>query len=242
VEPKPRVLIVLATYNERENIERMLPVLLKLPLEAGIIVVDDASPDGTSDIVRQAAEADPGRVVLISRPGKLGYGSAFVAGFRRALETEADVIVSMDADFSHAPRSVPSLVKRLSDADMAIGSRYVGGMRILNWSMRRLLLSFGANTYINAILRFGLTDCTSGFRAYRAEVLRGIDLDRAASRGYAFLVEILEMAHRQNRHIVEEPIVYTERQRGRSKMSRGVITEAIVRPWQLLWRRLLGRG
>jgi len=236
------VAVVLATYNERENIETLLPELLALPVRPTVVIVDDASPDGTADVVRAVAEQHPGRVHLVERSGKLGYGSAFVAGFRRAMETGADIIASMDADYSHDPQSIPALVRRLERCDMAIGSRYVGGIRILNWSMQRLLLSAGANRYINTVLRFGLSDCTSGFRAYRAEVLRSIDLDRAGSRGYAFLVEILELVFRKGYRVEEEPIVYTERQKGRSKMSRGVIVEAFGRPWRLLLGRLFSRG
>jgi dolichol-phosphate mannosyltransferase len=238
---EPKVAIVVATYNERENMERLVPILLALPIGASVIVVDDGSPDGTGAAVRKAGENCPGRVDLIERGGKLGYGSAFVQGFRRALENGSDKIVSMDADFSHDPQSIPGMIEKLTDHDMAIGSRYVGGIRILNWSMSRLLLSCGANRYINTILRFGLTDCTSGFRAYRADVLRAIDLERAGSRGYAFLVEILEMATRKRFSVAEFPIVYTERQAGRSKMSRGVILEAVFRPWQLLLRRMFSR-
>ncbi len=235
------VAIVLATYNERENVQHLLPELLQLPIKATVVVVDDASPDGTGNSIRAVMDEHPQRVHLVERSGKLGYGSAFVAGFRKALEVGADVIVSMDADFSHDPQSVPNLVARLQHCDMAIGSRYVNGIRILNWSMRRLLLSAGANHYINTILRFGLSDCTSGFRAYRSEVLKAIDLEKAGSRGYAFLVEILEMVHRKAFRIGEEPIIYTERERGRSKMSRGVIIEAFGRPWILLLRRLFSR-
>ncbi len=238
----PAVAIVLATYNERENMEIMVPQLLALPIEPMVIVVDDNSPDGTAQVVQKVADANPGRVILIQRAGKLGYGSAFVVGFRKAMETGATMIVSMDADFSHDPQSIPAMIKRLGNCDMVIGSRYVGGIRILNWSMRRLLLSAGANTYINSILRFGLSDCTSGFRAYRREVLQSINLEGAGARGYAFLVEILEMVHRRHYRIEEEPIVYTERQLGRSKMSHGVILEAFGRPWKLLARRILAHG
>ena len=213
-----------------------------LPLAANIVIVDDRSPDGTAELIRAAQELHPGRIELIERPGKLGYGSAYVDGFRRALELGADVIVSMDADFSHDPQSVPALVEALEHHDVVIGSRYVGGIRILNWSMRRLLLSTGANFYVNTLLRFGVSDCTSGFRAYRAAVMRTIDIGRASARGYAFLVEILEMAYTKQFSIGEAPIVYTERKEGRSKMSRGVILEAVFRPWILLFYRMTGRG
>lgn len=235
----PTVVVVLATYNERENVERLLPDLLTMSLLVDVVIVDDASPDGTGDFVANLAGQHPGRVVLIRRSGKLGYGSAFVAGFKAALDRKRDVIVSMDADYSHDPRSIAALVDGLADTDVAIGSRYVDGIRILNWSMGRLLLSAGANRYINLLLRYGIDDCTSGFRAYRARVLASVDLDRAGARGYAFLVELLEAVHRAEFRVREVPITYTERQKGRSKMSRGVISEALVRPWVLLLKRLL---
>jgi len=233
-----RVAVVLATYNERVNIERLLPELLGLALRPQVIVVDDGSPDGTAQVVREWTQREPGRVALIERPRKAGYGSAFVLGFRRALGADVDVVVSMDADYSHDPQSIPALVERLTDCDLAIGSRYVGGIRILNWSMRRLLLSSAANQYVKLILGFKVTDCTSGFRAYRAEGLRAIPLERAHSQGYAFLVEILEAVTRRRLVVAEVPIVYTERREGHSKMSKGVIVEAVLRPWAILLGRL----
>lgn len=241
-DESPRaVYVVLATYNERNNIERLLNELLALPLDARVVVVDDNSPDGTAAAVSALAGQFPGRIDLISRPGKMGYGSAFVAGFRRALELGATQIVSMDADFSHDPHSVPDLVAALGPADLAIGSRYVGGIRILNWSLRRLLLSSFANFYVNLILGFRVQDSTSGFRAYQAGVLRAIPFGRIQSRGYAFLVELLASVKARGYRVTECPIVYAERRAGQSKMSQGVILEAIGRPWLILLRRLLGR-
>jgi dolichol-phosphate mannosyltransferase len=234
----PRVAVVVATYNERSNIERLIPDLMEVDGSLHVVIVDDSSPDGTGDAVRECIERFPGRIGLVERSGKLGYGSAVVAGFRKVLDDDFDIIVTMDADFSHDPASVPDLIAALTEAELVIGSRYVGGIRILNWSMGRLLLSSCANLYVNAILRYHITDCTSGFRAYRAEVLRGIDLDRASSRGYSFLVELLELAIRAGCSVHEVPIVYTERRAGKSKMSRGVIAESVVRPWFLLARRL----
>jgi len=234
-----RVAVVLATYNERANLERLLPELLALALRPQVIVVDDGSPDGTAQVVREWTQREPERVTLIERPRKAGYGSAFVAGFRRALESDVDVVVSMDADYSHDPQSVPALVERLAaGCDLAIGSRYVGGLRILNWSMRRLLLSSCANQYVKLLLGFKVTDCTSGFRAYRAEGLRAIPLEQAHSQGYAFLVELLEAVTRRRLTVAEVPIVYTERREGHSKMSKRVIGEAVLRPWAILLARL----
>jgi len=236
-----RVAVVIATYNERSNIERLIADLMGTSVSPHVVVVDDSSPDGTGQAVRMCMERFPGRVSLIERSGKLGYGSAVVTGFRKVLDEDFDVVVTMDADFSHDPTAVPELVAPLDEADLAIGSRYIGGIRILNWSMSRLLLSSCANLYVNAILRYRISDCTSGFRAYRAEVLRSIDLARASSRGYSFLVELLELVLRGGFSAHEVPIVYTERQEGKSKMSRGVIAESVIRPWFLLARRLSGK-
>ena len=236
-----RVAIVIATYNERSNVERLIPELMKSSVSPHVVIVDDGSPDGTAEAVRKHMAHYPGRISLVERPGKLGYGSAVVTGFKKVLDEDFDVVVTMDADFSHDPAAVADLVAPLENADLGIGSRYVGGIRILNWSMSRLLLSSAANLYVNSILRFGISDCTSGFRAYRSDVLRAVDLERASSRGYSFLVELLELVVRAGFRIQEVPIVYTERRAGQSKMSRGVIAESVIRPWILLLRRLLGR-
>jgi dolichol-phosphate mannosyltransferase len=236
-----RVAVVIATYNERSNIERLIADLMDTSVSPHVTIVDDNSPDGTGQAVRECMERYPGRVSLVERSRKLGYGSAVVAGFRKVLADDFDIVVTLDADFSHDPAVLPDMVAPLDEADLVIGSRYVGGIRILNWSMSRLLLSSCANLYVNTILRYNISDCTSGFRAYRAEVLRNIDLDRASSRGYSFLVELLELVLRAGFRVHEVPIVYTERRAGKSKMSRGVIAESVIRPWFLLARRLTGR-
>ncbi len=233
-----RATVVLATYDERENVRRLLPELLGLDDHLDVVVVDDASPDGTATAVTEVAAAFPGRVQLVSRPAKLGYGSALVAGFRTALQGDPDAVVSMDADFSHDPHALPDLLAGLATHDVVIGSRYLGGIRILNWSLWRLLLSRVANFYVNLLLPSPITDRTSGFRAYRSEVLRSIDFEGAASNGYAFLVELLEMVTLGGFSIGEAPIVYEDRQLGRSKMDRRVVIEAAWRPWLLLLRRV----
>jgi dolichol-phosphate mannosyltransferase len=236
--------VVLATYNERENVRRLLPDLLCLDDHLVVVVVDDASPDGTATAVEEVASAFPGRVQLVSRPAKLGYGSAFVAGFRTALRGDPDAVVSMDADFSHDPRALPDLLSGLATHDVVIGSRYLAGVRILNWSLWRLVLSRAANAYVNLLLPAPVADRTSGYRAYRSEVLRSIDFEGAASNGYAFLVELLEMVMSGGFSIEEVSIVYEDRQLGRSKMDHRVVIEAAWRPWLLLLRRvgaLLGR-
>ena len=233
-----RTTVVLATYNERENVRRLLPELLRLDDHLAIVVVDDASPDGTAKEVEEVAAAFPGRVELVSRPAKLGYGSAFVAGFRAALRGDPDAVVSMDADFSHDPAALPDLLAALAAHDVVIGSRFVEGVRILNWSLWRLILSRAANAYVKLLLPAPIADRTSGYRAYRSEVLRGIELERAASNGYAFLVELLEMVISGGFSIGEVSIVYEDRQRGRSKMDHRVVIEAAWRPWLLMLRRV----
>jgi dolichol-phosphate mannosyltransferase len=233
-----RSTVVLATYNERENVRQLLPELLHIDHQLEVVVVDDTSPDGTAKMVEEIAAAFPGRVQLVSRPAKLGYGSAFVTGFRTALRGDPDIVVSMDADFSHDPRALTDLLAGLASSDVVIGSRYLAGVRILNWSLWRLILSRAANAYLKLLLPSPITDRTSGYRAYRSEVLRSIDFEGAASNGYAFLVEMLEMVMSGGFSVEEVPIVYEDRQLGRSKMDHRVIVEAAWRPWLLLLRRL----
>jgi len=233
-----QVTVVLATYNECENVRRLLPELLCLDDQIAVVVVDDASPDGTAAAVEEAAAAFPERIQLVSRPAKLGYGSAFVAGFRAALRGSPDVVVSMDADFSHDPRALPDLLAGLDTHDVVIGSRYLEGVRILNWSLWRLIVSRAANVYVKLLLPSRVTDRTSGYRAYRSEVLRSIDVEGATSNGYAFLVELLEMVMAGGFSIGEVPIIYEDRQLGRSKMDQWVVIESAWRPWLLLLRRV----
>ena len=235
------IVVVLATYDERDNVRRLIPVLLGLDPGLRVLVVDDASPDGTGPAVEELAKQFPERVELLGRAGKLGYGSAFVVGIRRALERAPDVVVSMDADWSHDPHALPTLLNGLDGADVVVGSRYIGGMRILNWSLGRLLLSRLANAYVNLLLPGSVRDRTSGYRAYRSEVLRDLPLGEISSNGYAFLVEILEYVIAAGRTVREVPIVYEDRQLGESKLDRRVLIESVWRPWALAMRRLRRR-
>jgi dolichol-phosphate mannosyltransferase len=239
--PVSRPVCVIATYNERANIEQLLPQILRADERLRVLVVDDASPDGTATAVERVGEKWPGRVEVLRRPGKLGYGSAFVDGFRLALTWDVDCLLSMDADLSHDPDSLPDLIEALSTHDLAVGSRYAHGVRVLNWSLRRLALSVGANRYVNFLLRLGVIDSTSGYRGYRRSVLEAVDLGTMASNGYAFLVEVLERARFHGFRVVEVPIVYADRHGGVSKMDRWVIFESALKPWQLLLRRLFRR-
>lgn len=230
--------IVVATYNERDNVGSLIDRLRAECPAADIVIVDDQSPDGTGDVVRQKAAADK-QVHLLSRKGKRGYGHAMIAGFKAAIEHGAEVIATLDADFSHDPASMPELLKAIEGgADMAIGSRFKDGVRVLNWEASRLLLSIGANNYVRMLLRLAYADCTSGFRAYRVPRLAPLLDYEMKSRGYAFLVEILFWIHRSRAKIVEVPIVYSERRLGQSKMSKRVIVEAIFNPMRL-WVRAI---
>ena len=236
--------VVIATYNEADNIGPLLDQLMELSPGLTAIIVDDNSPDGTSRIVQRYSDRFTNRVRLIRREAKLGYGSALVTGLGEALRSGSPCIVSMDADFSHEPRAIPSLLEALSNCDVAIGSRYAGGIRVLNWSPWRLFLSLTANRYVKTLLGLHIEDCTSGFRAYRREALQEIDLGSVRASGYAVLVELLAATLRKGSRVQEVPIVFEDRQFGKSKMSRRVILEAAVRPWSLRLGRLFhsGRG
>ncbi|MBM3335427.1 polyprenol monophosphomannose synthase [Candidatus Sumerlaeota bacterium] len=235
-----RPFVVIATYNEKENIQVLIPEILRVAPEMQVLVVDDSSPDGTSESVRQMAVENP-RVHLLLRGRRMGYGSACIAGFKEALRLGAATIFTMDADLSHDPRDLLRLAEGLENSDVVIGSRYVGGIRILNWPLRRLVLSLWANWYVRTILRLPYTDCTSGFRAYRQEVLQEIDWQSVHSSGYAFLVEILFDIAGHGYSVSEAPVVYTERRAGQSKMSKAVVLEAVMRPWILKARRAVRR-
>ena len=230
------ILVIVVTYNEAANVARLIPEILKHLPAASVLVVDDSSPDGTGDVVRAMAARDP-RVELLSRPAKSGYGSATIAGIQHAVRHGYDAVATLDADFSHDPADLPRLIEALARADVSIGSRYVGGIRILNWGVQRLLLSLAANSYVRLLSGLACVDCTSGFRAYRAGALRKVEFDRISSTGYAFLPELLFALNTET--VEEVPICYTERRVGQSKMGTHVIAEAIVRPWGFLVRRVV---
>lgn len=220
-----RTLVVVPTYNERENVERLAQEILGALSGASVLVVDDASPDGTGEVVHRLARQDA-RVSLLPRPGKLGLGSAYLAGFRAAMEGGYEAVVTMDADFSHDPRHLPALLEGLRDRDVMIGSRYVRGGGIRNWGLLRRILSAGANGLSRLLLRLPARDATSGFRAYRCEALRRLDLLSIRSSGYAFLEEVLFLCHRAGLRIGETPILFVDRRAGRSKISRKEILAA----------------
>ena len=235
------VYMVIPTYNEADNLEALAREVLAQDPRLRIVVVDDNSPDGTGEIADRLAR-ETGRVDVVHRPGKLGLGTAYIAGFQRAIELGGEFVGTMDADGSHDPHSLPAFIAAAANADMVVGSLYLRGVSVINWPMQRILLSWFANRYVRCLTRLPLTDCTSGYRLYRRQVLQNIDLDSVKSRGYAFLVEIAFRTYRQRWRLAEVPIVFYERRQGRSKMSRGVIIEAMLMPWRLALDRKIGWG
>ena len=229
------VVVVIPTFNERENLPLLVPAVLKQgPFR--VLVVDDSSPDGTGEVAERLACDFPGRVEVLHRQGARTFGRSYVEGFTHALAQGAELICQMDADLSHDPQHLPALIQAARDFDVVIGSRYMRGGRIDNWPLHRLALSVGANRYIHAVTGLPVQDCTSGFRCWRSTALAKLPLDRLVSNGYAFQVETLFEAAKQGCSIGEVPIVFVERRHGRSKLSAGMIGESILMPWRLLAR------
>ena len=240
------VAVVLPTYNEAENIERLLRELRRIVPEARLLVVDDSSPDGTGAIAERCA-AELGSIDVVHRAVKDGLGNAYRFGFRRVVESGFDVVVTMDSDFSHDPNVIPSMLSRVeAGADAVIGSRYVPGGGTQDWPLHRRLLSKWGNVYTGWILGVKVRDCTSGFRAYRTEALAAIDPDSTRADGYAFLTELVVRLSRRGARIDEVPIVFVDRRYGTSKMSSRIVVESmlLVTRWGLghRWRRLSGRS
>jgi len=237
-------LIIIPTYNEARNISKMIPVLMQLEyLQVDVLIVDDGSPDGTADIVRNYQKEYQGRIHLISRAGKLGLGTAYVEGFRYALGKAYTYICEMDADFSHDPADVPRLVKvvRAGEADLAIGSRYYNGISIINWPLSRLILSYSANVYARTITGMNVFDTTAGFKCFHRRVLEAININRIKSNGYSFQIELHFRAFKKGFRIKEVSVIFRERIEGVSKMSRSIVIEAIWMVWALKIRSILGR-
>ncbi|MEN9979291.1 MAG: polyprenol monophosphomannose synthase [candidate division WOR-3 bacterium] len=235
-----RGLVIMPTYNEAENIEKIIPVVLAQSPELDILVIDDNSPDKTGDIVEAISRQNP-RVKLIRRERKLGLGTAYVMGFRYALEHGYDYCFEMDADFSHPPEKIPEMIALLKDYDLVIGSRYSDGISIVNWPMKRLLLSYFACLYARKVTGCPVRDLTAGFKAYRCDMLRKLDLNQLREDGYGFQIEIDFMIWRKGGRIKEIPIIFTERRAGVSKMSRRIIWRAFVLVLRLRLQRLLGK-
>ncbi len=227
------VLVVVPTYNERENLPLLVQGVLAHP-GFRMLVVDDGSPDGTGAVADALAAEHPGRLEVMHRSGRRGLGRSYIDGLRRAVATpEVDLVCQMDADLSHNPDYLPALAAATASADVVIGSRYLNGVSVVNWPLHRIVLSTFANRYVRAVTRLSATDCTSGFRCWRREALAKLPLDRMVSDGYAFLVEMLFDAARQGCRFAEVPIIFVERKQGQSKLSSNVILESIVMPWRL---------
>ena len=221
--------IIIPTYNEKENIERMIRTLMALEHSFDVLVVDDGSPDGTAAIVRQMMEVFPGRVHIIERSGKLGLGTAYITGFKWALEAGYEYIFEMDADFSHNPDDVPRLYDACAKEgyDLSVGSRYVTGVNVVNWPMGRVLMSYFASKYVRLITRLPVHDTTAGFNCYRREVLETMELDKVRFKGYAFQIEMKFTAYKCGFRIKEVPVIFVNRVLGTSKMSGGIFSEAL---------------
>ncbi len=225
-------LIIIPTYNEAKNIRRIISDILNLNVDVDILVVDDNSPDGTAAIVEEIAKNDS-KISILKRECKMGLGSAYVAGFKHAIDKEYNHIFEMDADLSHDPKEIPNFLERIKDYDLVIGSRYIKGINVINWPLRRLILSYGANIYTRVITGLPLKDSTGGFKCFRRKVLENIDLDKIHSEGYAFQIEVNYKTWKKGFKITEIPIIFVDRTEGKSKMSKKIVREAIWIVWKL---------
>ena len=236
-----RALVIIPTYNERENLPRIVPLVLEQDPRLEVLVVDDNSPDGTGDLA-EALAAATNRVHVIHRQGKAGLGTAYVAGFRWALQAGYDYVFEMDADFSHDPRHLPTFLAAIGDADVVIGSRYLNRrVTVINWPMSRLMLSYFANVYARWVTGLKLWDSTGGYKCYRREVLAAVDLDQVRSNGYSFQIEMSFRAWRKGFRLKEITITFSDRSEGRSKMSGAIVREAVWMVWRLRLWALVGR-
>jgi len=239
--PFNKTLIIVPTYNEIQNIDKMLNTIKSLYPEVSILIIDDGSPDGTADVVRSWLRDDKS-VHLIEREGKLGLGTAYITGFKWALKEGYEYVFEMDCDFSHDPKDIPTLLKACAEekAKLAIGSRYIGGIRIINWPMHRLLLSYFAGIYTRVITGLKVLDATGGFKCFTREALEALDLDTVISNGYSFQIELNYKVYEKNMKILEVPITFTERRDGESKMSSDIVFEAVFAVLKLRWKKVFG--
>lgn len=233
-------LIIIPTYNERENIERIVPQVLGQDSSINVLIVDDNSPDGTGQIADNMAKEDD-RIFVINRQNKSGLGTAYITGFKFALQKDYDLVFEMDCDFSHDPKYIPHFLKAIQDVDLVLGSRYISGVNVINWPMSRLLLSYYANVYSRIITGLPVRDATGGFKCFRREVLEAIDLDEVKSNGYSFQIEMSFRAWKKGFKIKEIPIVFEDRKEGQSKMSKKIVREAVWMVWRLRLWSILGK-
>ncbi len=235
-----RGLVILPTYEEVESLGQIVPGILEQDARLDVLVIDDASPDGTGELADRLAAEDP-RVSVIHREGKLGLGSAYIAGFRAGLERGYDLLFEMDADGSHDPAHLVPMLEATGRFDVVVGSRYLRGVNVINWPMSRLLLSYYANKYARVVTGLALADLTSGFKCFKREVLEAIRLEKVGSTGYAFQIEMNVRAWKRGFRVGEIPIVFVDREAGRSKMSGAIVREAVWRVWALRFKSMLGR-
>ena len=237
-------LVIIPTYNEKENVEAIINAVLELEgHDFDVLIIDDNSPDGTADIVKRMMTERPDRIHLVEREGKLGLGTAYIAGFRWALERDYQYVTEMDADFSHNPKDLVALHKACAEegADVAVGSRYISGINVVNWPLGRVLMSYGASIYVRLVTGMKVKDSTAGFVCYRREVLESIDFDLVKFKGYAFQIEMKFTAHRMGFKIKEVPIVFVNRVLGTSKMSGGIFSEALLGVIKLRWSSIFNK-
>jgi dolichol-phosphate mannosyltransferase len=236
-----RALVIVPTYNERDNLPRLVPAILSRDARLEILVVDDGSPDGTGELAEEIAASEP-RVHVLHRAGKLGLGTAYIAGFRWGLERGYDCVFEMDADFSHDPAHLPQFLTAIDEYDVVLGSRYLHGrVTVVNWPMGRLLLSYFANMYARWVTGLPIADATGGFKCFRRQVLASVDLERVESNGYAFQIEMSFRAWKKGFRLGEIPIMFVDRDAGESKMSKKIVREAVWRVWRLRWLDVTGK-
>ncbi len=236
-----RVLVIVPTYNERDNVPKIVPLALAQDARIDILVIDDNSPDGTGAIADEIARVEP-RVSVLHRPGKLGLGTAYLAGFRWGIEHRYDLLLQMDADFSHDPSHLPQFLDAARQYDVVLGSRYLEGrVTIVNWPIKRLLLSYYANVYARIVTGLPLWDATGGYKCFRRQVLEAIPLERVESQGYSFQIEMSFRAWRRGFKLGEIPIVFVDRTLGESKMSKRIVREAVFKVWKLRWLQVRGK-
>ena len=236
-----KTLVLIPTYNERENLPLLVADVLAVP-GTEILVIDDQSPDGTGRLAEELAVRHPGRLGVMHRKGRRGLGVSYLDGFKHAVASDADLVVQMDADRSHDPQYLPAMIEAAAGADLVVGSRYLHGISVVNWPLRRIILSSFANVYIRWVTGLGVNDCTTGYRCWRREALAKLPLDRIVSEGYSFVVEVTFLAAVYGLRIAESPIIFIERREGASKLSSGILFESLITPWRLVFRHGRVRG
>jgi len=234
-----KILIIIPTYNELENLPKLLPEVLSKDENINVLIVDDNSPDGTAGFVENQMKNN-NRIHLIKRPSKQGLGTAYIAGFKYALQNNFQIIFEMDADFSHDPKEIPRFLDEVKNSDVVLGSRYINGVNVINWPLRRLLLSSFANLYTRIITGLPVHDATGGYKCFNRKVLEAIDLDRVKSNGYAFQIEMTFKAWKKGFKVKEIPIIFVDRVKGKSKMSKKIVREAVTMVWKLRIKSIFG--